>query len=137
MQNVGYSLNAKPHSGAGDEVHGVLMLRDGTMLGGDFHVYYTGSYECSQGTWQRKSRQQTQTGRPGRPGWCSTVYPAAPTRITVRRSMQWPSSVSKLFDTIQRCVFSLRLEYTWRALRKGSVPKSRVSLAFPALRLFQ
>jgi hypothetical protein len=64
MQNVGYSLNAKPHSGAGDEVHGVLMLRDGTMLGGDSHVYYTGSYECSQGTWQRKSRQQTQTGRP-------------------------------------------------------------------------
>jgi hypothetical protein len=66
IRNGIYSLNAKPQSGVGDEVHGVLILREGTLLGGCSYVYYTGTYECSQGTWQGKltSQEHTPTGQP-------------------------------------------------------------------------
>ena len=66
IKNGIYSLNAKPHDGVGDAVGGVLILLDGTVRGGDSYVYYTGSYECSDGTWQGKmtSQEHTPTTRP-------------------------------------------------------------------------
>ena len=31
---------------------GVVVLRDGEILGGDSYFYYTGSYICDRGKWQ-------------------------------------------------------------------------------------
>ena len=66
IKNGFYSLSATVHGGTGDEVGGVLILRDGNLQGGDAFVFYTGSYECSAGRWQGKmtSQEHTPTGRP-------------------------------------------------------------------------
>jgi hypothetical protein len=49
----------------GVEVGGVL-LHNGKVLGGDSYVFYTGTYECSDGKWKGEltSREHTPTTRP-------------------------------------------------------------------------
>jgi hypothetical protein len=61
-----YSLTATSRDGVDGEVRGVLILRDGQILGGDSYVFYTGTYECSAGKWQGKitSQEHTPTTRP-------------------------------------------------------------------------
>src|SRR4051812_44328374 len=60
-----YSLHARSRDGAADDVGGILILRDGDILGGDAYVYYTGNHECSAGSWKGKvtSQEHTPTGR--------------------------------------------------------------------------
>jgi len=66
IRNGLYSLHAKSRDGVADDVGGILILRDGEIHGGDAYVYYTGSYECSAGSWKGKmtSEEHTPTGRP-------------------------------------------------------------------------
>lgn len=66
IRNGLYSLSAKSRDGVADDVGGVLILRDGQIHGGDAYVWYTGSYECSGGSWKGKmtSNEHTPTGRP-------------------------------------------------------------------------
>jgi len=61
-----YSLNAIAREGGAEAVGAVLILRDDKLQGGDSFVYYTGTYECSDGKWQGKitSEEHTPTGRP-------------------------------------------------------------------------
>ncbi|MBR1252920.1 hypothetical protein JQ634_04315 [Bradyrhizobium sp. AUGA SZCCT0240] len=51
IRNGLYSLSAKSRDGVADDVGGILILRDGQIHGGDAYVYYTGNYECSDGSW--------------------------------------------------------------------------------------
>lgn len=37
--------------GARGRATGVILLRDGAILGGDSYFYYTGSYTCQAGKW--------------------------------------------------------------------------------------
>ena len=48
------------------EVGGVLILRDGQISGGNSFVFYTGTYECSDGKWigEMLSQEHTPTARP-------------------------------------------------------------------------
>ena len=66
IKNGLYSLHAKSRDGVADDVGGVLIFRDGQIHGGDAYVYYTGSYECSGGSWKGKmtSNEHTPTDRP-------------------------------------------------------------------------
>ena len=66
IENEIYSLTATCRDGADGDVGGVLILHDGKLVGGDSYVYYTGSYECSAGSWRGKmtSREHTSTTRP-------------------------------------------------------------------------
>ena len=66
IKNGLYSLNAIALNGTADGVGGVLILRDGQLHGGDAFVFYTGTYECSDGRWQGKitSQEHTPTTRP-------------------------------------------------------------------------
>jgi hypothetical protein len=67
IRNGLYSLAAVPLNGANyPDVGGVLILRDGEISGGDSFVFYTGTYECSEGNWQGKmtSQEHTPTTRP-------------------------------------------------------------------------
>lgn len=66
IRNGLYSLTAIPRESLHDEVGGVLILNDGKLHGGDAFVFYTGTYECSNGNWQGKmtSQEHTPTTRP-------------------------------------------------------------------------
>jgi len=66
IKNGLYSFSAASRDGADGEIRGVLMLHDGQLLGGDSYVYYTGSYECSAGSWRGKitSEEHTPSARP-------------------------------------------------------------------------
>jgi hypothetical protein len=66
IKNGLYSLTAVAIDGADVEVGGVLMVRDGKLFGGDSYVYYTGTYDCSDGKWEGEmiSREHTATTRP-------------------------------------------------------------------------
>ena len=55
IKNGLYSLHAKSRDGVAEDVGGILILRDGQIHGGDAYVYYTGSYECSAGSWNSSS----------------------------------------------------------------------------------
>lgn len=66
LRNGLYCLHATARDGSSDGVGGVLMLSDGKLLGGDAFVFYTGTYESSNGYWQGKmtSEEHTPTTRP-------------------------------------------------------------------------
>ena len=66
IRNGLYSLHATSREAIADDVGGVLILRDGEIHGGDAYVWYSGSYECSNGSWKGKmtSNEHTPTGRP-------------------------------------------------------------------------
>jgi len=40
---------------------GVVMMRDGTLRGGDSFYYYVGSYSCSSGRWKGEVTNQEHT----------------------------------------------------------------------------
>jgi hypothetical protein len=66
IRNGIYSLAAVSIDGVDVEVGGVLILRDGAILGGDSYVFYIGTYECSDGKWigEMLSQEHTPTTRP-------------------------------------------------------------------------
>ena len=61
-----YSLAALAIDGVDVEVGGILILRDGKIYGGDSFVFYTGTYDCSDGKWEGEmlSKEHTTTMRP-------------------------------------------------------------------------
>jgi len=61
-----YSLTAVAIDGVDVEVGGVLILRDGKLHGGNSYVFYTGTYDFSDGKWngEMTSREHTPTTRP-------------------------------------------------------------------------
>jgi hypothetical protein len=66
IRNGLYSLAAVAIDGMDVEVGGVPILRDGEIRGGDSFVFYTGTYECSDGKWigEMISQEHTPTTRP-------------------------------------------------------------------------
>ena len=66
IRNGLYSLTAVAIDGVDVEAGGVLLLHDGKMHGGDSFVFYTGTYDCSDGTWKGEmiSQEHTPTTRP-------------------------------------------------------------------------
>ena len=65
IKNGLYSLAAVAIDGVDVEVGGVL-LHDGKLIGGDAYVYYTGTYDGSDGKWKGEmiSKEHTPTTRP-------------------------------------------------------------------------
>jgi hypothetical protein len=52
MDNGLYFLRVEPSAGGKAENGGVLVLRDGRILGGDAFFYYVGNYEAAGGSWK-------------------------------------------------------------------------------------
>src|SRR5262245_27546908 len=52
MDNGLYFLRVEPATGGRAENGGVLILRDGRILGGDAFFYYVGNYSASAGRWK-------------------------------------------------------------------------------------
>jgi hypothetical protein len=51
MDNGLYFLRVEPATGGRAENGGVLVLRNGRILGGDAFFYYVGSYSAADGSW--------------------------------------------------------------------------------------
>ena len=66
ISNGLYSLIAVAIDGVDVEVGGVLILRGGQLHGGDSFVFYTGTYDSSDGKWKGEmiSQEHTPTTRP-------------------------------------------------------------------------
>jgi T3SS negative regulator,GrlR len=63
MKNGLYSVRIEMLDGVRGENTGVMMLRDGQILGGDSFFYYVGSYSFADGKWRGEilNREHTKT----------------------------------------------------------------------------
>ena len=61
IKNGLYSLAAVAIDGVDVEVGGSLIVRDGKLHGGDSYVFYTGTYNCSDGKWTGEMISQEHT----------------------------------------------------------------------------
>jgi T3SS negative regulator,GrlR len=52
VKNGLYSIRVQMTDGGRGRATGVLVLLDGTIMGGDTHFYYTGFYKFSNGKWR-------------------------------------------------------------------------------------
>jgi len=61
IRNGLYALSVKLQDGIEGGDNGVVVLRDGTILGGDSFFYFVGSYSCSGPKWKGEvtSREHT------------------------------------------------------------------------------
>lgn len=61
IRNGLYALSVELRDGIEGGGNGVLVLRDGTIRGGDSFFYFTGSYVCCEGKWKGEvtSREHT------------------------------------------------------------------------------
>jgi hypothetical protein len=92
ISNGLYSLIAVAIDGVDVEVGGVLILRDGQIHGGDSFVFYTGTYDSSDGKWKGEmiSQEHTPTTRPVAKRVQHTGS-AGPTTTPVSRPMPQPT----------------------------------------------
>lgn len=63
MDNGLYFIRVEPAGGGRTENGGVLVLRNGRILGGDAFFYYVGSYSAACGSWtgEFSTRQHTRS----------------------------------------------------------------------------
>ena len=65
IKNGLYSVDSRALDGVEDGDTGVILLRDGELLGGSSYFYWFGTYTCSEGKW--KGELSTQEHTPVRP----------------------------------------------------------------------
>jgi hypothetical protein len=65
IRNGLYSVVSRAQDGVEDGDTGVILLRDGELLGGSSRFYWFGTYTCSEGKW--KGELSTQEHTPVRP----------------------------------------------------------------------
>ena len=64
MDNGLYFIRVEPAGGGRPENGGILVLRNGRLLGGDAFFYYVGSYSSSEGKWRGEMTSQEHTKAP-------------------------------------------------------------------------
>jgi hypothetical protein len=65
MKNGLYSIHVHMLDGHPDRGAGVLVLRDGSMVGGNGSLFYTGSYTCNGHKWKGELVTAPHTRNPG------------------------------------------------------------------------
>ena len=61
IRNGLYFVNSRAQDGVDDGDIGVIVLRDGVLLGGSSRFYWFGSYTCSEGKWKGELSTQEHT----------------------------------------------------------------------------
>jgi len=61
MRNGLYSVDSRAQDGVKDGHIGVILLRDGELLGGGSSLYWFGTYTCSEGKWKGELSTQEHT----------------------------------------------------------------------------
>ena len=64
IRNGLYVYESKALDGGDGGYTGVVVLRDGSVLGGGWFFYFTGTYSCSGGRWKGELTQQEHTPAP-------------------------------------------------------------------------
>jgi hypothetical protein len=64
IRNGLYSYQSKALDGVDGGDKGVMVLRNGSILGGTSFFYFTGTYNCSSGRWKGEIDQQEHTPAP-------------------------------------------------------------------------
>ncbi|MGA2288156.1 GrlR family regulatory protein [Bradyrhizobium sp.] len=64
MKNGLYSIHVSLQDGRSGKGSGVVMLRDGKILGGDAYMFYTGSYTAKEDTFKGEVLVQRHTKSP-------------------------------------------------------------------------
>jgi hypothetical protein len=61
IRNGLYSVDSRAQDGVEDGDIGVIVLRDGVLLGGSSRFYWFGTYTCSEGKWKGELTTQEHT----------------------------------------------------------------------------
>jgi hypothetical protein len=64
IENGLYMMNFRATDGVDAVGSGVIVLRDGIVLGGNSYFYYVGTYSCFEGTWKGEITIQEHTAAP-------------------------------------------------------------------------
>jgi hypothetical protein len=64
IRNGLYLYESKALDGGDGGYRGVVVLRDGSILGGGSFFYFIGTYSCSGGKWKGEATQQEHTPAP-------------------------------------------------------------------------
>ena len=64
IRNGLYALSSEMLDGLVGGNTGVMVMRDGTMRGGDVYFYFVGSYSCSGGKWKGEVVSKEHTPAP-------------------------------------------------------------------------
>jgi T3SS negative regulator,GrlR len=64
IENGLYMMNFRATDGVDAVGSGVIILRDGIILGGNSHFYYVGTYSCFEGKWKGELTVQEHTAAP-------------------------------------------------------------------------
>jgi hypothetical protein len=64
IRNGLYSYSSKAQDGVMGGGDGVMVLRDGKMLGGTAFFYFVGTYSCSKGKWKGEFTNEEHTPAP-------------------------------------------------------------------------
>ena len=64
IKNGLYFYSSKARDGVDGGADGVMILRDGTMLGGTEFFYFVGTYTCSNGKWKGEFINEEHTPAP-------------------------------------------------------------------------
>ena len=75
MKNGLYSIHVTLLDGRVGKGSGVIMFRDGKILGGDAYLFYTGSYTVKDDTFKGEVLVERTPRRPRTPIRCSAALP--------------------------------------------------------------
>jgi hypothetical protein len=64
IRNGLYFYSSKALDGVVGGADGIMILRDGTMLGGTAFFYFVGTYRCSNGKWKGEFTNEEHTPAP-------------------------------------------------------------------------
>jgi hypothetical protein len=95
MKNGLYSVHIQMGDGVRGRASGVIVLRDGVILGGDPFFWSTGSYTCKEATW--KGDLVTHQHTPYRDSAARPVF--AGREVTTGFSGTYRDGVSEVFGT--------------------------------------
>ena len=81
MKNGLYSIHVSLQDGRSGKGSGVIMFRDGKILGGDAYLFYTGSYTSKGDTFKGEILVQRHTSQPRRQSAVRRAHPGRHRRL--------------------------------------------------------
>jgi hypothetical protein len=105
-----YVVQANMQDGINSERRGIMVLRDGSMLGGGPNFYTVGNYTCSDGKWKGEMTAQEHTPVIGTDPWARRI-------ITIGFSGTYTDSTAQHHGVALLGKQFTRLEVNFRLLK--------------------
>jgi len=111
IRNGLYLYESKALDGGDGGYRGVVVLRDGSILGGGSFFYFTGTYSCSGGRWKGEATQQEHTPAP------HTLFATAGWNVSAGFTGTYTDEGAEFEATVLVGKRSLRYRATMRLLK--------------------